>query len=63
MGRGARGVWPAPATVAKALQLVHGGLESAVSDRISRSNAARYVDALRPGRLEMTFLDRTKWSD
>jgi integrase len=57
MGRGARGVWPAPATVAKALQLVHGALESAVSDRMISSNAARYVEALRPGRLEMTFLE------
>lgn len=47
----------APATVAKALQLVHGALESAVSDRMIGSNAARYVKAPHPERFEMTFLE------
>lgn len=46
-----------PSTVAKALQLVRGALETAVSDRLTRSNPARFVKAPRAERLEMLFLE------
>lgn len=49
-----------PATVAKALQLVRGALETAVSDRLTRSNPAVSVKAPRLQRLEMRFLEPTE---